>query len=287
MASLQSSVQTLYKEEDKLQAIWAQQLQMNHTSYSAVFFKHSNLHFLGLNIHHVRAHAGELFAEIADVAAKQKAQQSFNLPRQSFDRTRWKVHFQQLWPFLEINMDYHHGDMAVWISNDQIYDHARCHNGMKSSGTIVTRHPALRVVLGLPTFNCTVDHKGMEGNCIVCNNKCACSISTAWPYRKGSLIRACPQPTTYYESVQVHLGPTMAVRFGSTLTCLTGTPIVTNPCCSCKDHIQVVHADSRRLLLRCDTGHFSFWALAGHAPHGGHTPEDRRQWWDEFHSIPH
>ena len=184
-------------------------------------------------------------------------------------------------------MDYHHGDMAVWISNDQIYDHARCHNGMKSSGTIVTRHPALRVVLGLPTFNCTVDHKGMEGNCIVCNNKCACSISTAWPYRKGSLIRACPQPTTYYESVQVHLGPTMAVRFGSTLTCLTGTPIVTNPCCSCKDHFQVVHADSRRLLLRCDTGHFSFWALAGHAPHGGHTPEDRRQWWDEFHSIPH
>ena len=55
----------------------------------------------------------------------------------------------------------------------------------------------------------------------------------------------------------------------------------------CKDHFQVVHADSRRLLLRCDTGHFSFWALAGHAPHGGHTPEDRRQWWDEFHSIPH
>ena len=152
----------------------------------------------------------------------------------SFDRTRWKVHFQQLWPFLEINMDYHHGDMAVWISNDQIYHHARCHNGMKSSGTIVTRHPALRVVLGLPTFNCTVDHKGMEGNCIVCNNKCACSISTAWPYRKGSLILACRQPTTYYESVQVHLGPTMAVRFGSTLTCLMGTPIVTNPCCSAR-----------------------------------------------------
>lgn len=36
-------------------------------------------------VHHVRAHAGELFNEVVDIVAKQEASRSFNLPRQRLD----------------------------------------------------------------------------------------------------------------------------------------------------------------------------------------------------------
>ena len=48
-------------------------------------------------VHHVRAHAGELFNEIVDVAAKQEASCSFNLPRQKLDMRVWREKLLQLW----------------------------------------------------------------------------------------------------------------------------------------------------------------------------------------------
>ena len=50
-----------------------------------------------LQVHHVRAHTGDLFNEIADTAAKMEAKKSFNLPRQQLDMTLWMTHFSQLW----------------------------------------------------------------------------------------------------------------------------------------------------------------------------------------------
>ena len=52
-----------------------------------------------------------------------------------------------------------------------------------------------------------------------------------------------------------------------------------------KDDFQVIHADPRRLLLRCDTSTLSFWIFAGHAPHSGHPSDARAQWWEELHEL--
>lgn len=52
------------------------------------------------HLHHVRAHAGELFNEIVDTAAKQEAHQSFNLPRQRLDLKVWRRKLLQLWTLI-------------------------------------------------------------------------------------------------------------------------------------------------------------------------------------------
>lgn len=50
-------------------------------------------------------------------------------------------------------------------------------------------------------------------------------------------------------------------------------------------HFQVVHSEPKRLLVKCDTGTWAFWLFNFHAPHGGHSPSDRQQWWTETADI--
>eukprot|EP00435_Cladocopium_sp_Y103_P016898 s1730_g4.t1 len=50
-------------------------------------------------------------------------------------------------------------------------------------------------------------------------------------------------------------------------------------------HFQVAHQDPRRMLLRCDTGAWSFWLFAVHAPHSGYAATARTAWWDETIAI--
>jgi ribonuclease HI len=53
-----------------------------------------------LQLHHVRSHAGSLFNEIADLAAKKEAQASMNLPRQALDMQKWRKilpHLDAVW----------------------------------------------------------------------------------------------------------------------------------------------------------------------------------------------
>ena len=39
------------------------------------------------------------------------------------------------------------------------------------------------------------------------------------------------------------------------------------------------------MLLRCDTGFWSFWLLAIHAPHSGYTAQERAEWWNSTTEI--
>ena len=50
-------------------------------------------------------------------------------------------------------------------------------------------------------------------------------------------------------------------------------------------HFLVVHRDPRRLLVRCDAGHWSFWIFALHALHSGYRSIERDDWWTETASI--
>ena len=50
-----------------------------------------------LTLHHTRSHTGDLFNEIADMAAKREAEKSLNLPRQQLDLRRWRAKLSTLW----------------------------------------------------------------------------------------------------------------------------------------------------------------------------------------------
>lgn len=52
-----------------------------------------------------------------------------------------------------------------------------------------------------------------------------------------------------------------------------------------RSHFQLVHADRSRMVLRCDTECWSFWLVALHAPHSGHSLNSRSDWWQSTHEL--
>ena len=57
------------------------------------------------------------------------------------------------------------------------------------------------------------------------------------------------------------------------------------PRCFTKAHFQCVHHDPRRMLVRSDAPDMSFWLLALHAPHSGHSLQTRQAWWEETSEL--
>ena len=79
-------------------------------------------------------------------------------------------------------------------------------------------------------------------------------------------------------------------RFGVELWINTSQPIAYNgprPCYIQKSHVQVVHADPRRLLVRLAHPCIDCHICVLHAPQSGRPFQERRDWWAETNQILH
>jgi len=242
-------------------------------------------------VHHVRAHAGELFNEIVDVAAKQEALRSFNLPRQRLDMRVWRDKLLQIWTLFGQKCG-----LPSW--QDGGFD-VSAPNLPQSNNEHISEDAA-------------TEHAGF-GHDIV---DFTCSFASAnvqslyrGPCGHAGKLRFLQQQMRYF---QLNFLAVQEARSEQALTshdkilristghcngqygielwvdllrpfCLLGS--AHKPCVFRKEHFVVVHCDPQRLLVHCLAEQLDLWIFCGHAPHGGHVAQDRHDWWQTTQNI--
>ena len=91
-------------------------------------------------------------------------------------------------------------------------------------------------------------------------------------FDNGSILRFCSGHSNHQYGIEIWIN----------LTVLFATDHKGKPVFFRASHFQTVCHDARKLLLRCDTGIWSCWLLAIHAPHTGRPLEEQRNWWKEL-----
>ena len=244
-----------------------------------------------MSVHHVRAHTGDLFNEIADIAAKREAAKSFNLPRQKLDMNVWHSHFCQLWT---------------------VYGHL-CGLPTWHEGSLDVAPPSLPT--SLPTSDNATTIHSQEGKQSCRTVDFFCSFASAnvqslykGPHGHGGKLhflqeqmrsfglnflaiqeaRSEPGMSTARNILRLssgHDNGQYGIEVWCDLTAPYGKQRKSSSLYFSKEDFQVVYADPRRMLLRCTTTMTSFWIFAGHAPHSRHSKAKRDQWWQEVHQI--
>ena len=243
-----------------------------------------------LAVHHVSAHAGELFNEIADVAAKGEARSSFNLPRQNLDMNQWTLHFRQLWTVFG-----HHCGLPHW-----------------QGGTLAVDPPSLPTqVSAVQVTHQTTEYQRWLSVDFFCSFATA-NVQSLFRGPQGhggklqylqAQMRSFKLNFLAIQEARSESGLTSArniLRFSSghdkgqygievwcDLDVPYGRPRGGPPLHFKKDDFQVIHADPRKMLIRCDSGAISFWLFAGHAPHSGYPSDQRKDWWQAVHQLFH
>ena len=232
---------------------------------------------------HVTAHAGDCFKEFVDSAAKREAQQSYNLPRQRLDMPTWIPKLRQLWTLFgsQIGLpSWAHGGLDVQAPD--LPDSApprpvkNCYTGKSRS---------FQFTLSLASANVQSLYRGGDGhagklhylqeqmksfhlNCMALQE----TRSEAGFFANDTILRFCSGHRAHQLGIEIWINLTVPYAVDH-----KGKPMFFRAA-----HFQVVCHDERRLLLRCDTGIWSCWLLALHAPHTGHSVVERRQWWQDL-----
>eukprot|EP00435_Cladocopium_sp_Y103_P061506 s86_g23.t1 len=242
-----------------------------------------------LQVQHVRAHVGALFNEVVDVAAKREARHSFNLPRQKLDMRVWRSKFPYLWLLFG-----HRCGMPMWnngVLDVEAPDLPCASPPMTTPSTIPMNHRRMAsFACSLATANVQSLYRGPLGHAGKLHyikqqmrsfglNVLAVqeARSEAGMFKANNILRLCSGHQQGHYGIELWFD--LERPFG-VLGEKRGLFFKT-------DHFQVVYNDSRKLLVRCDTGHFSCWFVAAHAPHGGHHCDTRHQWWRDLGDLLH
>eukprot|EP00435_Cladocopium_sp_Y103_P049926 s1783_g15.t1 len=238
-----------------------------------------------LVLHHIRSHVGEMLNEIADIAAKQEMSKSLHLARQKLDMQTWIPKLLELWSLFG-----HRLGLPAW-SNGCL--HAPAPDLPDSVPLAVeleqsTKSTTWRFGLSLASANVQSLYKGPTGHAgklhflqaqmrtyqlnILAVQE---ARSDAGMSQAGKVLRFCSGHQDGHFGMEIWVDLTV--------------PYAQSTCGRRRhfdsSHFQCVHHDARTLLLRCDALDLSFWLLAIHAPHGGHAPADREQWWQHLRTT--
>ena len=239
-----------------------------------------------VGVHHVMAHAGDCFNELVDVAAKMEMKRSFNLPRQRLNMQAWIPKFMQLWTLFGDKVG-----MPQWCDGgfnaiapeipSMIHDETQNQWPQRHNGE-------MRYHLSMATANVQSLYRSPDGhagklhylqeqmrmfklNCLAVQE----ARSETGMFMSGKILRLCTGHQQHH--------------YGLELWVNCEIPFATDQ--QGHEHFfqasnfQIVHYDSRMLLVRCDAGILSCWILVLHAPHSGHILQERKTWWAQVHAI--
>ena len=240
-----------------------------------------------LTVHHDRAHTGDLFNEIADVAAKREAAKSFNLPRQKLDLNVWHSHFCQLWTICG-----HHCGLPKWHEGSLDVAPPTLPTTAREADVCVSgeqpHYKTIDFFCSFASANVQSLYRGPHGH----GGKLHylqdqmrsfglnfLAIQEARSESGSSSARNILRLSSGHDQGQygIEIWCDLAAPFGKQRK---GPSIYFR-----KEDFQVVHADPRKMLLRCTSKLTSFWIFAGHAPHSGYSKTHRDQWWQDVHQL--
>ena len=225
-----------------------------------------------LALHHVKAHAGELFNELVDIAAKAEAHKSFNMRRQALHLPTWAPKLRQLW-------------MAFGQQNGVMNVAAPALPAIGDTQTVQpTWKRSSEQLQGVSMASANVQslYRGPVGHArklhylqeqmrffkfnIMAIQEARSDMSMS---QNNGILRLCSGHQNGQGGIEVWIDLQLPFAINNQQ----------KPRFFKRSHFQVVHADHSRMLIRCDAECWSFWLAALHAPHSGHSSADRSAWW--------
>lgn len=239
-----------------------------------------------LILHHVRSHTGDVFNEFADLVVKLEAKNSMNLPRQKLDMNSWMEHFKQLWVAFQTD----HG-IPLW---QQGYLHVPAPALPADGDPDHDQHwpqavpRTIAFAFSLATANVQALYRASDGhagklhylqeqmrffkfNCIALQE----ARSDPGLFTNANILRLCSGHQQGFFGIELWIDLEQPFAHDDRGHGFFFTA----------SQFQTVHGDPRRLLVRCDADIWSFWIFAFHAPHSGHSLQDREAWWTETMRI--
>lgn len=238
-----------------------------------------------LLLHHTTAHAGDLFNEIVDTAAKLEAKKSFNMKRQAIHLPHWKDKIQQLWIASGVATGLPQWENG-WIDvpapalpQCQIEAKERSRN---------RKQRQLQFLMSMATANVQSLYKGPDGHAGKLHflqarmrahnlNIMAIQEARSDPGMSANedILRLCNGHNKGQGGIEIWIDLRIPFAYDDKR----------KPRRFHKSHFQVVAADARRMIVRCSTGGWAFWIAALHAPHSGYCNEDRTTWWKDTQDL--
>ena len=239
-----------------------------------------------LQICHTRAHAGEVFNELADAAARMEAKKSFHHRRQDIDLRLWTQKFLQLWTLFG-----HRNGFNVWQNGGIAIPKPSMPQPQAIDEAVTDSYGndiMLKFAFSIGTGNVQSLYRTPDGhagklhylqaqmrkykfNCLVLQE----TRSEQGFSSNGNILRFCSGHCGHHLGIEIWIDIETPFAFGR-----KGKPYRFQ-----SNHFQIAHSDPRRMLLRCDTGIWSLWLLAIHAPHSGYTAQERAEWWKNTTEI--
>eukprot|EP00435_Cladocopium_sp_Y103_P026910 s1210_g6.t1 len=236
---------------------------------------------------HVRAHAGMIFNEIADAAAKQEAQRSYNCTRQMLDMRKWRHIFVDLWTLFGDRCglpEWQQGGLAVLPPTLPPAQQAQVGQTDASIGA----EKIHTFCLSLATANVQSLYRSPQGHAgklhylqqqMRSHHLAVLAIQEARSEQgmtcTNNILRIASGHHEGHYGVELWFDLDVPYAY-----CQGRTPLR-----FCKANFVVAHCDPRRLLVRATTECLSLWFYACHAPHSGRDLRERGEWWASSDGI--
>lgn len=236
-----------------------------------------------LVIEHVAGHAGDVWNELADFLAKTEAAHGHKLQRQQVDLRKWG-HFL---PFIWMMFDKKAGLPPLTKSGFDIsppkLPFSKLENASESSKC--ASKPA-QISVSFATANIGSLFVGPEGYA----GKVQYLREQMRTFRLNIMglqeTRSPPGMSTADNILRLAGGAHRGFGIEIWINLTQPIGVAGNKTMFLqKSHVQIIHADPRRLLARIDSPALQCHVFSAHAPQSGRSREERKCWWQETQDI--
>lgn len=237
-----------------------------------------------IDAQHVRGHAGDPWNEMVDFLAKSEAIKSRNLKRQQVNLQKWKNVLPYLWMLFDKSAGlptFTGQGFDVCPPQAPKFDPP---NKRNSPTTKVARH---HMTISLATCNVSSLYAGPEGfgGKLGYLRQQMCDLqlnflgiqearSTAGAFQTADVIRLASGGMKGQHGVELWINTKQPIAHKAN-----------KPCFLQMTHLQVIHSDHRRLIVRLAHPCLDCHLCVLHAPQSGRPLSERRTWWEETHHI--
>jgi exonuclease III len=241
-----------------------------------------------LKLEHIYGHCGEPFNDFTDLMAKQEALSSFYLPRLKIDMTSWRTKLPHLWLLF-----------AQHLGGPRLHD-GYLHTPVPSLPSTVITSPKIGLQTAQTLTHIKIQLSFCTANVLSMNNR-----PEGYAGKVGYLAEQFQAHGLLFGGIQEARTPEGSCKCQHILRLCSGashghggvelwinlnqpygyvgrTPLVLK-----QENVQVIQADPSRILARVVTTYLDIAIFVGHAPHSGHTQEDRSSWWNRTTDLIH
>ena len=241
----------------------------------------------GVIYSHVPGHAGEVWNECCDWLAKREREQSLYCPRPNLDMRKWRKAMAHLWMVFG-----NHPDLPRFCGTGL---HAPAPDLPRAAAPHLSEEPQDAVLhemhFAISACSANVNSlsqapTGHEGKIGYLRGQLKHLQLNFLGIQEAKTQEICTCVDQVYRMASGCAGRQQGVELWINLAQPYGW-FKGRPCYFEKGDFQIAHKDSRIILVRVDTKHWTGWILVAYAPHSGLPWSVREDWWRRVTEITH